>query len=122
MVLITVHCPACRNCYKLKPELRGRNIYCPNCREAFTVPADEDGETTSDADPGARQEVIVRQNQSTGQVGEMVPLVAAEAVEPPATSSGPEAKLMDVASWRTAPPPVRQEPRDRPAPVENIPA
>src|SRR5262245_13597857 len=94
---------------------------CPNtaCREVFTVRADEDVQPAdSPADPGARQEVIVRQQQSSGQVGEMVPLVAAEAVELPATASGPAAKLMDVESWQTAPPPVRQEPRDRPAAPE----
>ncbi len=90
LVLITAVCPACETSYKLHDNMRGRSIICPGCKQSFTVPA-EDAPSTPPR-PG--------NGQRTGSVGDLVPLVEAQAVEPPARS------------WKE-PPPVR-----RPAPKE----
>src|SRR5207237_445385 len=80
---ITVFCPHCRSRYQLDPSLRGKRMRCPNtiCRTVFEVR--EEGEAAppvplkSEEPPIPAPKPIV-----TGTVGEVVPVLSAEAVAP----------------------------------------
>ena len=105
-MLITAVCPACETSFKVESSLRGKSLRCPNaeCRTVFTVHAEE---------PPAQPKPVPPPNgRRTGSVGDMVPLVQAEAVEAPAAKAAP--------SWQT-PPPVRR-PADPAAPPTPAPA
>ena len=84
-VLITVHCPGCRTKYQLKPEMLGQRTRCPNsaCREVFEVQEDRPSSQTN-GDPAEteprRLEPATEIRQTSGHVGDLVPLVRAEAV------------------------------------------
>jgi hypothetical protein len=134
-VHIIVYCPSCQRQYQLEPNLRGRQIICPNpaCRVIFEVkesappPAAEPGGDNPSGSGNARQ------SYRTGSVGQLVPMLGAEeagtwsdeGIEPPpvcerqASSPGaPDfAPVMspasDEPSWQELAPPVR-----RPSQVE----
>ena len=97
-VLISAVCPTCETRYKVQDSLRGQPMRCPNpqCRRVFTVSAEEAPPPASAAPPAAPNN-----GQRTGSVGDLVPLVEAQAVNsrPSAARSAP--------SWQ-APPPVRR--------------
>ncbi len=107
-VHITAVCPACENSYKVQPSLRGQPMRCPNpdCRTVFTVPAEEP--------PAPPKPVPPPNGRRTGSVGDLVPLVQAEAVETPTAKTAP--------SWQE-PPPVRRpaNPVAPPAPAPPAP-
>jgi outer membrane protein assembly factor BamB len=96
-VLITTVCPFCEQRWRVDDSLRGRQLRCPNagCRQVFEVRAAE-------APPEAPIEGVpvppAPDKPKTGQVGDMVPVVSAEAVQP--TPPPPP-------DWRSAPPPQR---------------
>ena len=122
-VLITAVCPACETRYNLPPSRRGQQIRCPNpqCRSVFTVPAE---------DP-PQQPPAPGNGHKTGSVGDLVPLVEAQAVEPPARSwkepppvrrPAPEEPPRELPPGAWAPPPVRRGPADPPAEATPEPA
>jgi outer membrane protein assembly factor BamB/TolA-binding protein len=96
--IITV-CPFCETQLKVERSLLGRQMRCPiaSCRQVFEV-----REAQAPAPP---PEPVIEgvplppapEKQKTGQVGDMVPVVSAEAV--PSPPPPPD--------WRTAPPPQR---------------
>ncbi len=105
-VLITAVCPACETRYKVQPSLRGQPMRCPNpqCRKVFTVLA----EVPPAASPPPPQPPAPGNGHTTGSVGDLVPLVEAQSVEPPARS------------WKE-PPPVRRPTAAAPAPAAKEP-
>ncbi len=122
-VLITAVCPACETRYNLPPSRRGQQIRCPNpqCRSVFTVPAEEP----------APQPPAPGNGHKTGSVGDLVPLVEAQAVEPPARSwkepppirrPAPKEPPRELPPGAWAPPPVRRGPAEPPADATPEPA
>lgn len=82
---IAVVCPRCQSRYQVDPSLRGKRMRCPNtiCRAVFDVQPEE--ETPS---PAVTPAAEVRKETPpaaarTGSVGDLVPILPAEAVEPP---------------------------------------
>src|SRR5438128_1911879 len=83
MTLISVTCPRCESRYHVEPNLRGLNMRCPNpvCRTIFEVRVD--GEVPAAPappvlPPAPRDAGPAR--QVSGSVGDIVPIVQAEAV------------------------------------------
>jgi outer membrane protein assembly factor BamB len=104
-VLITIECPICETKFQVDASLRGRQIRCPkaDCREVFEVrevgPAPEpviEGVPLPSPPP----------SQKTGRVGDMVPVVGAEAAAPPPPPP----------DWRAGPPPRRGDGATPPPP------
>ncbi len=113
---ITVNCPECQSEYHLKPAMRGQLTRCTNpaCRQVFEVreaegaaPAGGTSETPRDEPPAER--FGLQGSSQTGSVGELVPILPAEAVGEPAESAEPAAPAPTAAPWQQ-PPPVRQRP------------
>jgi outer membrane protein assembly factor BamB/TolA-binding protein len=102
-VLITTVCPFCEQPWRVDDSLRGRQLRCPNasCRQVFEVreqgpPPEPPPEPPIEGVP-VPPAPPTPPKQKTGQVGDMVPVVSAEAVPPPPPAP----------DWRTAPPPPR---------------
>lgn len=101
---IVAFCPNCRSRYQLDPSLRGKKMRCPNtiCRTVFEVR--EVGETTAPVpntdEPAAKKPVV------SGTVGDVVPVLAAEAVAP---EIAPSVAVKESAP-ELIPPPVRKPP------------
>jgi len=107
-VLITAYCPSCRTAWRLKPELVGQKMRCPNpaCREIFVVqdggsPAPASGASAPESDDDlsvpldVKTRVVVdgpnrdEGNQYSGSVGDILPILPAEPVgEPPPAPAG----------------------------------
>ena len=111
LVLITVVCPACETSYKLHDTMRGRSIICPGCKQSFTVPTANGPSTPPQPAPPGN-------GQRTGSVGDLVPLVEAQAAEPPAKSwkepppvrrPTPQEPPRELPPGAWAPPPVRRD-------------
>ncbi|MFN4261195.1 MAG: PQQ-binding-like beta-propeller repeat protein [Gemmataceae bacterium] len=141
-MLITVVCPSCESRFQLKPELRGQKIRCPSCRKVFEVREAEAAETTPAKDPLLATDAPKPETSGgtvrTGSVGELVPILPAEAVSsvnedhhaapspipesvpllaaelaeeaaPPKPDRRPApAETKQAVSWQDQPPPVRQ--------------
>jgi hypothetical protein len=143
-VNITAVCPVCESRYQVQPELRGKAMRCPNpnCRKVFVV---SDGPESAAGNGGpvapAPPAPPARDgNQRSGSVGEMVPILPADAAEAPAPpprpasrkstagrrsppASAPAAPEPQAASWQEAPP-VRRGPArgTDPVPAAEAPA
>jgi hypothetical protein len=98
-VQITVGCPKCETKYHLDPELRGQRMRCPNaqCRAVFEVrplgeappaelPRRSEGSTVGPAAPVVEQ--------TSGNVGDMVPILPAEAAAPDNPVEGSAAETL----------------------------
>jgi hypothetical protein len=75
---IATTCPECLSRYQVDPSLRGQRMRCPNpsCRAIFVVAEARQASTPTTAGPAAPARHI------TGSVGDMVPVLSAEQVEP----------------------------------------
>jgi PQQ-like domain len=136
---ITVVCPGCKTSYQLSPSMRGQQMSCPKagCRTTFTV-------QDSSAPPPPPPPPTHTRNQRSGSVGDMVPILSAEAAVPPqpetphsqtahvsemvpliqAEIAAPPPKPTEPQSWRQAPPPRRSpavEPVARPTAKPPVP-
>jgi len=97
-VNITTVCPHCQTSYQVPPSLIGTRIKCPNalCQKPFEVrDASTSGRGATDASAasppraGGRREgkvnIPLGPTQVAGSVGEIVPILSAQAVPPPAS-------------------------------------
>jgi outer membrane protein assembly factor BamB len=121
-VSIAVVCPRCKRTFHLQPELQGQAIRCPGCGYIFLVEQAEPPRTPAAGRPGPTS------TQHTGSVGDLIPILPAEAAplpnpaQPPSLSShvsdllplvesepaNPEnVPLERTPSWHE-PPPVRR--------------
>lgn len=131
---ISVHCPHCLSRYQLDPSLQGKQLRCPNpqCRCVFEV-REESAPATPSRPPAAPPPSSSTVSQVSGSVGEVVPILTAEAVTTPTAAPveareapPPPRRMPDVkaeapipdespgeqsgATWQAAPPPVRRLP------------
>jgi outer membrane protein assembly factor BamB len=133
---IPVTCPRCQSTYQVEPNLRGKFMRCPNavCRAVFEV-KDEQPPAPEPAPPASNAPAPVTRNQLSGSVGEIVPILSAEAVEPAAplvnpapdvaplpnlaretpafpqeTNTSPATAPAAEPAWQTGPPPMRRTP------------
>jgi outer membrane protein assembly factor BamB len=125
-VNITTVCPHCQTSYQVPPSLIGTRIKCPNalCQKPFEVReastgggAGSRGATDASASSppraGGRREgklkIPVGPTQVAGSVGEIVPILSAQAVPPPAASRDrPAAGGRPPVPEPPSPSPVRQ--------------
>lgn len=79
---IVAACPHCQNRFHLQPDLLGKAMRCPNpdCREPFVV---------EEAKPKAKKPPEPRPGQTSGTVGDVVPIVEAELAAPPKPRPAP---------------------------------
>jgi hypothetical protein len=77
---ITVFCPHCQSRYQLDPGLRGKRICCLNtiCRTVFEVRDEREAAPLQDL----KVQTPAPSSVYTGTVGEIVPVLSAEAVGP----------------------------------------
>ena len=109
---ITVLCPQCQSRYQLDPSLQGKRMRCPNaiCRAVFEVRA----ETTAPPTP-SKSEIANENPAVTGGVGDVVPILQAEAVVPERKAEKTPVVVPDL-------PPVRKPPAKKvPPPVADAP-
>src|SRR5437867_6312705 len=94
---IKTRCPRCENTYQVDPGLKGKRMRCPNtlCRAVFEV-QDVAQAPASPVQPSPPAPTPVR----SGKVGDIVPMLPAEAAAP------------------VAPPEVFRAPEPAPAPSE----
>ena len=139
---ITAICPGCGTGYQVSPTLRGQQMRCPlsSCRTIFTVAAPEPPAPPSVPPPPPP--VTPRASQRSGSVGDMVPILSAEAAVPDTKVDAPRSQSFHVSemvpliqaeaaeplppttaappSWQQAPPPRRTQngepPRPKPLP------
>src|SRR2546422_4190299 len=105
MAHIAVVCPRCQSRYQVEPSLRGLTMRCPNsvCRAIFEVR--EEGAAPPAPSPTAP--IPPKTSQVSGTVGEVVPILRAEQVQPqapplePATRPSPPAGQEVVLELRT---------------------
>src|SRR5262249_37486836 len=127
MAHISILCPQCQSRYQVEPDLRGRAMRCPNpvCRAVFEVKAEAEvgGQEAEDRgqDSGVRGQETGGGKQVSGSVGEMVPTLGGEAVEPVPPADGEKVSEADKPRrasppWEKMPPPVRrdQAPSEKP--------
>jgi len=79
---ISVTCPRCDSRYQVEPNLRGMNMRCPNplCRTIFEVRVDGEEVPAARQPPPAAPRDTGPPKQLSGSVGEIVPMIQAEAV------------------------------------------
>ena len=129
MAHISILCPQCQSRYQVEPDLRGRAMRCPNpvCRAVFEVKEEsevggQESEVRSQ-ESGSRSQESGGGKQVSGSVGEMVPMLSGEAVEPMPPADGEKVSEPDKPQrvsppWEKMPPPVRrdQAPAEKPIP------
>jgi outer membrane protein assembly factor BamB len=103
LVHISVLCPSCGARYQLDPSLRGKQMRCPNtaCRAVFEVREESETPPPPAAPPKVETPAPPTTGHIPGGVGDVVPILRAEAVaEPPPATAPPASAEM---------PPVRDE-------------
>ena len=109
---ISVACPRCQTRYQLDPNLLGKQMRCPNamCRAVFEVR--EDGKQPPPAATTDKPELPT--TPMSGSVGEVVPILTAEAVQPPSKparrESTPAAGRPDIPASRVEKTPAKPKP------------
>lgn len=82
---ISVRCPSCQTVYRLEANTRGKRTRCPNpiCAKFFTIEAEDDGQSQPAPTNEVRSTGPLKpaQERKTGNVGDMLPLLPAEAVD-----------------------------------------
>src|SRR4051794_17795050 len=106
---ITVFCPHCQSRYQLDPSLRGKRMRCPNtiCRMVFEV-REESEAAPPPASKAEETPASVKKPVTTGSVGEVVPVLSAEAA--PAEPALPETPTVKEPVQQWTAPPVRKPP------------
>ena len=142
MAHISIICPHCQSRYQVEPDLCGRAMRCPNpvCRAVFEVKEEEPAPLPSR--PAVKPQDMPKPPSShvSGSVGDMVPILTGEAVDPspaPSPASPSSGQVQDQVPLvsgeevskpekipRSSPawdkmPPVRRDltPADRPIPA-----
>src|SRR5438309_1270249 len=113
MAHISVICPRCGSRYQVDPNLRGKNMRCPNavCRAVFEVREEVAPAAPVDVAPKVEAPAAPRTSQASGAVGEIVPILQAEAVTEAPVEAPPSEPTP--ASVEAAPPlPVTDAPPD----------
>jgi outer membrane protein assembly factor BamB len=89
-VLIIVRCPKCDSKYHLDPGLLGKRTRCPNpvCKAIFEVKAEDENGETKPAEAGNSIGPVANPvvEHRSGSVGDLVPLLPAEAADEPESS------------------------------------
>lgn len=85
---IVAECPHCETRFNLQPDMAGKSMRCPNpdCREVFVVRGAEP--LTARPSGGKPPKPPKPQNQTSGAVGDFVPVVDAEMAPLPPDPSG----------------------------------
>ncbi|MCI0462639.1 MAG: PQQ-binding-like beta-propeller repeat protein [Gemmataceae bacterium] len=123
---IKTTCPRCHTTFQVEPTLRGKRMRCPRqeCRFIFEV-REDNGIPAVPAPPGTPAEPTAR--HASGSVGELIPILQAEALEPPPPEPGsvnpppPPVRTRGLTPT-PAPPPKPPRPARRSAPAEPPPA
>jgi tetratricopeptide (TPR) repeat protein len=151
-VHITVICPGCHNRYQVDASLQHKAIRCPNsaCRKIIEVDKCMDAPPAAAASSAPQRPAApapdrpsgrsTGTNQSSGSVGEVVPLLSAEQAgrstvpqaapagaplsyhqappvrKPPGETIPAQAPPREPADWRSAPPPAKRSAEPAPAP------
>ncbi len=84
---IKTTCPRCESTFQLEPSLLGQRIRCPTCRRSFVV--EESADNPPAPAPAAPALSPASGNVRTGSVGDIVPILGAEAVAAPPTPASP---------------------------------
>jgi outer membrane protein assembly factor BamB len=126
-VHISAICPHCETRYQLEPGLRGKRIRCQNrwCQAIFEVRDEAEAAPPAPREPEPAPQAPPR--QVVGSVGDIVPILTAEQVEPvavrppapPPPAPAPvrqEAVVAPVVTAEAAPPP-REVPKKVPKPT-----
>src|SRR5436190_12030747 len=81
-VHLAVICPRCGSRYQVDPNLRGKNMRCPNavCRAVFEVREEGAAPPAPPVAPKVEAPAAPRSGNVSGTVGEIVPILQAEAV------------------------------------------
>src|SRR5688500_4529064 len=89
LVPIDVQCPHCESRFRLQADLLGKQVRCPACREVYTVaevaapPEPLSPESVSSSPPeskrGGSRADLPESGYQTGTVGDLVPILSAEA-------------------------------------------
>jgi hypothetical protein len=131
-VHITIECPHCHNQFHVEPTLRGKSTRCPTCRKIFDVSSAEVLLDPDEADfaPVPEQPPAPSVLQTSGNVGDVIPLLNAEIAAPTPPRVTPPAPAPETveASWAVeaplplgqiidVPPPKAVPPWQQPPPV-----
>jgi hypothetical protein len=102
-VHIIVECPHCHNRFQIEPSLRGQRLRCNNCRKIYDVNSAEVIPEVDEADfaPIPDEPPAPPALQTSGTVGDIIPLLNAEVAAPSPPRVTPPAPSPETveASW-----------------------